>query len=98
MSWRVEDTHPQRAALSIVDQVGCILAFVYSSPKDNSIQIDDVWQNDPHRVANARLMAAAPQMMSALKLAHECLLINEIDAPNTIAKIEAAMAEALGGI
>lgn len=76
--WRVLDKHPDRSCLNI----GCgqgeafngktyypELAAIYSAPGDLNAwpKDNDKHRNDPERIANAHLMAAAPELLSALK-------------------------------
>jgi hypothetical protein len=46
------------------------IATIYHASSDkNEADEDGVWRNDPERIANANLIAAAPEMLAALQMA-----------------------------
>lgn len=61
--------------------------------------IAHVWQNqgDDDREANARLIAAAPELLEALELAHATLLGANMNRSVVGRKVKAAIAKATGG-
>lgn len=66
--WHLEDDHPKRAAVFVNDGDDWQVAVLYSGRGDADIQDSNgVWQNDPVRIANARLIAAAPELYEALE-------------------------------
>ncbi len=65
--WIVGDDHPRRACLNIRSCDGFDLASLYSAPSDSLVCGDDaIWRDDPERVANADIMAAAPELLECL--------------------------------
>jgi hypothetical protein len=86
MKWSVVDNHPNRAVLYVVDKTYYPLAAIFSSPDDESEEVDGIYQNDEQRVFNARLMAAAPELLAALLLARDMM-----------GKINSAIEKAIGG-
>ena len=100
MKWSVADKHPQRAVLHIVDQTGYPIACVYTAPEDleSMDESTGIWQNDPQRQFNARLLAAAPDLLAALMAAKDMIQANKLDVPNTMGQINAAIEKAIGGV
>lgn len=96
MKWDVKDAHPSRAVLIVVDETGYPLASIFTTPDDEMVEIDGIWQNDQQRILNAKLMAAAPELLGALLLARDMIEANRLDIPNTLGKINAAIEKAIG--
>lgn len=92
--WRVEDTHPEHCCLYINSSPGVPgdVAVLYGDPTE--------------RVADARLIAAAPDLLAALKDTHALLpatllIINDPEARSIVKQQldtnRAAIAKATGG-
>lgn len=65
--WNVTDNHPLRACIKIRDLSGYELAALYRAPGNEMPRdANGIWRNDPERIANARIMAAAPELLEAL--------------------------------
>jgi hypothetical protein len=72
--WRFIDDHPSRACLKVLAGDSEDLASLYFAPSDlNEPDEDGIWRGDDERVANARLMAAAPELLAALRGALKAL-------------------------
>lgn len=97
MKWSVVDNHPNRAVLYVVDKTYYPLAAIFSSPDDESEEVDGIYQNDDQRVFNAKLMAAAPELLGALMAARDMIEAKNLDVPNTLGQINAAIEKAIGG-
>ena len=71
--WFMVDDHAHRACLHIRTGAGEFdsdVASVYEAPGEPGQQDEDgKWQNDPVRIANARLIAAAPELLANLQFA-----------------------------
>jgi hypothetical protein len=70
--WTWAEDHPQNACVSIYgpsDWGLTSIASLYNAPSDMDATQDanGVWGDHPSRRANARLMAAAPELLEALK-------------------------------
>ena len=65
--WHVADDHHVRAVLDVRDSDGWDVAKLYSARGDvDTRDSSGVWRDDPVRIANARLIAAAPELYEAL--------------------------------
>lgn len=65
--WDVRDEHPNRAVLKVVDAAGNEITTLWSAPGDkDDADADGVWRDDPARVANARLIAASPELLEVV--------------------------------
>ena len=71
--WEVHDDHPERACIYIRQTEATYwadIAALYHAPgEEDEKDITGIWRNDPVRVANARLIAAAPDLLEALMVA-----------------------------
>lgn len=66
--WNVIDKHPQRSCLLIYTDNEREVACLYHAPGDVANKDEQgIWRNDAVRLANARLIAAAPDLLSALQ-------------------------------
>lgn len=76
--WQVTDRHPARACLDIRTETDSAIASLYVAPGDQAdSDADGVYRNDPGRCANARLIAAAPDMFQMLQDAY-MVICNEV--------------------
>jgi hypothetical protein len=66
--WAVADDHPNRACVRITCAASADeLASLYWAPSDPSEPVNGVYSGDLERMANARLIAAAPALLEALQ-------------------------------
>jgi len=71
--WAVSDEHPKRSVLEVITGHH-VIASLHNAPEANGSgycegkkDADGIWRDDYVRQANARLIAAAPDMKSALE-------------------------------
>ena len=110
--WTWAEDHPQNACVSIYGSADwglTSIASLYNAPEDMGATQDanGVWGDHPARRANARLIAAAPELLEALKLydAYRALPTDRGGASGAkhqayaafIAAKDAAIAKAKGG-
>lgn len=91
--WVVGEPHPTNACAYVCNDEGQEVATIYYCSEGGVIGKDGIWPEQPNRDANARLIAAAPDLLEALKA-----ILDEtggIGGPFTIAR--AAIAKATGG-
>ena len=94
--WVVGEPHPTNACAYVRDDKGHEVATLYFCSVGGPIGDDGIWPEHPNRDANARLIAAAPDMLEALRslvrdnagVTHEYLHIIREKARAAIAKAE----------
>jgi hypothetical protein len=65
--WAVGERHPTNACAYVRDDKGHEVATLYFCSVGGAIGDDGIWPEQPNRDANARLIAAAPTMLAALR-------------------------------
>ena len=72
--WTWVENHPQNACVLIFANAEwgeCNIATLHCAPSDDAKQDENgVWGDHPERRANARLIAAAPELLALVKLVH----------------------------
>lgn len=97
--WKVHDRRPIRACIHVSDQRGYDIASCYTAPSDNSDpDAEGIYRNDPERMANASLIAAAPDLLAVVRELEESAgYWSEYDVPlGIVDRIRAAIAKAEG--
>lgn len=77
---------PYRRTLSVVSETTWICGELLNP---STMPEEEAW-------ANARLIASAPDLLAALKLAKHMFIANELDLPRTFEVIDAAISKAEG--
>lgn len=102
--WVVVDAHPQRSAIDVRPQSknakwDYSIASLFNAPGEQSEEVDEIYVNDPIRMANARLIAAAPELLAACEEALEeiTVLVPGRVADPIIRKLEAVIIKAKAG-
>lgn len=67
--WVTAEDHPSRACVHIKTDDGQELAVLYHAPGDSYNTFGGAYCNTPNRDANARLIAAAPDLLAELRRA-----------------------------
>ena len=96
--WKVVDKHPQRSAIDIRTNkkygFDNHIAALYINPTTGqTIDKNGITRKDVERMANARLIAAAPELLEAAKIILELELPEETHG---LEELRAAIAKATG--
>lgn len=70
--WRIEISHPQNACAYVQSETGHEVALCFGGD-EVARGNDGIWPKQPIRDANARLVAAAPELLVALQRAAHLL-------------------------
>jgi len=95
--WVVGEPHPTNACAYVRAagaNKGDEIATLYHCSEGGGIGRDGIWPEQPNRDANARLIAAAPDLLAMLKVAQLWL---DVDGRFDMQGINAAIAKAEGG-
>ena len=71
--WQAVDSHPERSCIHVLDSYGSAVADCFGAPNERHVKRDGIWTDDPVRVANSRLLAAAPELLAACNAAETML-------------------------